>query len=1658
MRATVSSVDSIHNRYRRAWRGATRLIVLTLLGSLVIPLSADSAQAAASVPPGSIATQSSTSGDRGPELAIDGDVSGDDNLGSVTRTDSDFEAWWTVDMQSVIQVERVRLWNRTDCCNERLADFYLFVSELPFASTSVAATLADPNVTAIFHAGQAPNYLTLQPGVAGRYLRIQLTGTDQLSLAEVQVNTDSLNALADETWGVANRTRSLISGTEAEVFAIEQIGNTIYVGGKFRNTVRRRTADPQVDQAYLAAFDATTGDYIDFWTPRLNGPVYALEASADGSRLYVGGEFTEVNGHPDTRGIVALDPGSGLVDHTWFAMVENFYSYDPGVVRDIEESEGWIYISGSFSHAQGMDPTTRRFVWKVARLSPTTGAPDPSWRPQVRGGTTAGGGVRSLSHDPVRDRVYLVGYFEEVNGVVPSDRFAVVSDQDGSTITGLNRFPELTPTQDHQFEVIAHGDFVWVAGTQHVVHMLNADDLSIHTRWFTGYDFAYHIGGDYQALGILGDKMYATCHCWGVIRELPSWVTTLTQARDITPLATEVQGIMGFDLITGELDESWLPDTFGSIGGWAIHGAGDGCLWVGGDFNRRAVGDQWRNSVQRYCPESGQGPPVGPPLTEPPLPETNPPSVPGNVVAVDNEDNTVDLSWSASTDDTAVSYYRIYRNGTLLQATRSLALTDLAATPGDTYTVRAVDAYETESADSAAVTPVLAGLTDYILNVSIDGGPEGFLYSDDVFRGATEGDYADGLVRPDAGDPAGHLMVFLGGYDHDNVFGMSGAWEKTFDLPVAADVEVSLDYRLFVSNPSESNEYGEALLAIDGTLIGDGGNDYLARIAGGGNSGWTQFATTLSLPAGAHTISIGGYHNQKTSRNETVEVSFDEVRIAPLAPSAGFTNPAAGALVSGVVPMELRATDVEDDSSQLAVEVSTDAGVTWAAADWNAATMRFDYTLDVTATPDGPIDLMARATDTDGRTTTITAPFIVDNDADPTVVITDPVEGANVTGVVTIKIDAADAEDPPGTLLVEVSTDGATWSAAAWNAAQSRYEHSWDTSLNGDGPATIEARATDSAAATVYATPVGVNVISIPGIDYASTVIGDGATVYWRLGEATGAVAFDEVGDNHASYEGAPLLGATGVIASSNTAVDYDGVDDAVHIVNSPEINQGGPYSEKTIELWFNADDVTTRQVLMEQGSVSRGLNIYLQNGRLYAGMYNTTNQGGDTPWGPIFLSTPVAANTIYHVAFVLDQPADTLSLYLNGALADSATGAGELNNHGLAALGSQRGWSRYHTGGQQGQVNFFNGTLDEVAVYATALSGGTVATHYAVGTSTSTEPSISITSPTEGATVSGFVTVVLNAADPDDPLGTLDVEVRTDGGTWNAAAWNAGLGRYEYIWDTAAQGDGPATIEARVTDMTPTTVTATPVNVTVLTPPAEDYRQTVLDDGAAVYWRLGEAAGSTAVDELGGNNATYVGNPTLGANGIITGLDTAVALDGVDDRVDLTNSQEINQGGPYPTKSVELWFHASDVTTRQVLMEQGSVSRGLNIYLQNGLLYAGIYNTTDNGGDTPWGPVFLSTAVSPATNYHVVIVLDQPSDSFSLYVNGTLAAAGSGVGELHNHGLAAIGGQRAWARFHNGAQNGQLNYFSGTIDEVAIYPGALDAAAVTAHYAAGTS
>ncbi len=136
------------------------------------------------------ATQSSEFNSTGffsADKAIDGDLSGSNSAGSLTHTATEAGAWWELDLGRVVDIDTIRVWNRTDCCSDRLADFHVMVSEQPFASTNVNLTRAQNGVLDFHTTGTAGRQTDIKVAEQGRYVRVQLAGNNPLQLAEVQV-------------------------------------------------------------------------------------------------------------------------------------------------------------------------------------------------------------------------------------------------------------------------------------------------------------------------------------------------------------------------------------------------------------------------------------------------------------------------------------------------------------------------------------------------------------------------------------------------------------------------------------------------------------------------------------------------------------------------------------------------------------------------------------------------------------------------------------------------------------------------------------------------------------------------------------------------------------------------------------------------------------------------------------------------------------------------------------------------------------------------------------------------------------------------------------------------------------------------------------------------------------------------------------------------------------------------------------------------------------------------------------------------------------------------------------------------------------------------------------------------------------------------------
>ena len=198
--ATLSAVTAVTNSFGVASLSATAnnipgsyVVTASVAGlSTTFELTNSLGVAGSDLALGRTATQSSTLPGyttAGAAAATDGNTDGNFFNGSVTHTNLEANPWWQVDLATSSAIGSVVVWNRTDCCPDRLTDYWVFISDTPFGAGDTPATLSNRAATFSYHQTVAPNPFTAvqTSGAQGRYVRVQLSGTNNLSLAEVQV-------------------------------------------------------------------------------------------------------------------------------------------------------------------------------------------------------------------------------------------------------------------------------------------------------------------------------------------------------------------------------------------------------------------------------------------------------------------------------------------------------------------------------------------------------------------------------------------------------------------------------------------------------------------------------------------------------------------------------------------------------------------------------------------------------------------------------------------------------------------------------------------------------------------------------------------------------------------------------------------------------------------------------------------------------------------------------------------------------------------------------------------------------------------------------------------------------------------------------------------------------------------------------------------------------------------------------------------------------------------------------------------------------------------------------------------------------------------------------------------------------------------------------
>lgn len=173
-------------------------------------------------------------------------------------------------------------------------------------------------------------------------------------------------------------------------------GDTVYAGGSF-SEARPAGAAAGTDlmpRSNLLAYNLKTGKATSF-APTINGEVKSLALSPDGSTLYVGGSFTQVDGK--TRfNVAAFDTSSGALLDSFKPAIGGSY------VNAIVATDTTVYFGGLIGAANGV---LRKNLAAVSTSGALLG-----WAP------TTDLQVDAMVMNPQGDKVIIGGRFSTVNG------------------------------------------------------------------------------------------------------------------------------------------------------------------------------------------------------------------------------------------------------------------------------------------------------------------------------------------------------------------------------------------------------------------------------------------------------------------------------------------------------------------------------------------------------------------------------------------------------------------------------------------------------------------------------------------------------------------------------------------------------------------------------------------------------------------------------------------------------------------------------------------------------------------------------------------------------------------------------------------------------------------------------------------------------------------------------------------------------------------------------------------------------------------------------------------------------------------------------------------------------------------------------------------
>jgi hypothetical protein len=294
--------------------------------------------------------------------------------------------------------------------------------------------------------------------------------------------------------------------------------------------------------------------------------------------------------------------------------------------------------------------------------------------------------------------------------------------------------------------------------------------------------------------------------------------------------------------------------------------------------------------------------------------------------------------------------------------------------------------------------------------------------------------------------------------------------------------------------------------------------------------------------------------------------------------------------------------------------------------------------------------------------------------------------------------------------------------------------------------------------------------------------------------------------------------------------------------------------------------------------------------------------------------------------------------------------------------------------------------------------------------------PSVSITSPSNGTTVSDTITLTAEAS---DAVGVAGVQFLVDG---NPVGSEDPTSPYSTSWNSKNVANGTHQIAARARDLGGNTTTSTAVSVNVA--------NTTVTNGLVAAYSFNETSGLTVQDASGNNNAGSIS----GAARVPGKYGNGLSFNGTSNMVSISASPSLNLT---TGMTLEAWVNPSaNSGFRTVIMKEIPNHHSWALESNDDLSRPGVWvyigNTTSNTRGVAALPLNTWTHIAGTYDGSVLRFYVNGTQVNSLNLTGTMATSSNAI---------RIGGNSIW----------NDEFFAGLIDEVRIYNRALSQAEIQA-------